>query len=100
MNLTAKDIQGLIIKLGLKNITHPRETKGEYWLDEKLRFKVKMPNLHGGSKTVSPQMLKACRDTVGLGHSDYLDLVNCPMSAEEYADRVRASTLVGPWRSQ
>lgn len=93
-NLTARDIQELVRKLDLVNLRQTKETFAEYWLDGVYQFRVKMPNIHGGNKTVSSGLLRACADSVGLNLREYADLVNCPMTPEEFARRVRETALL------
>lgn len=90
LNLTAKEInQSVPKKLKLVNLTDKRERHGEFWLDGKYQFKVTLPNIHGGSGSVTPLWLKCCRDTVFLGSSEYADLVRCPMTGEKYERLIR-----------
>jgi hypothetical protein len=90
LNLTASEIfLSLQKKLNLQNIIYTREIRGDYYLDGKMQFRVTMPNIHGGKKSISPGWLKACRGTVRLSTSEYADLVRCPMSGEEYNKIIR-----------
>ena len=99
LNLTAKEINdSLPGKLDLQNVTGNRERSGDFWLDGKFLFKVKMPNIHGGSGAVSPMLLKACRETVLLNARNYFNLVKCPLSGEEYGLIIRHKMAQGGLR--
>ena len=89
-NVQAKDIQTLETKLDLRGVRKTTETFGDYWLDGKLQFRVKMPNVHGGKQGgISTGLLKSCADSVGLNLRDYRSLVDCDLTADEFAKRVR-----------
>jgi hypothetical protein len=91
MNVTAKQIyRGLTKKLRLENVRSSREQYGDYYLDGKYQFRVIMPNIHGGSGSVSDHMLKICRDSVRLSMREFSDLVRCPMTSERYEEIIRA----------
>lgn len=85
LNLTAKQIVSSVTKkLALTNVRGTREQHGDFFLDGKLQFTVTMPNIHGGSGSISSGWLKVCRDSVRLKTSEFADLVRCPMSGEAY----------------
>ena len=89
-NLSAKQINKIVPKkLRLENLQSTRENHGDYYLDGKFQFKVTMPNIHGGSNTVSTGFLRVCRDTVHLTARQYADLVRCPMESEQYEGLIR-----------
>lgn len=91
LNLSTNDIyKNVTKKLKLQNLTQTRERFGDFYIDEKFAFKVKLPNEHGGNKTLSPLFLKACRDSVLLSSQEYANLVRCPMTGDEYEKLVRA----------
>ena len=90
LNLTAKQIVSSVTKkLAITNIRGTREQHGDFFLDGKLQFTVTMPNIHGGSGSISPLWLKVCRNSVRLKTSEYANLVRCPMSGEAYERIVR-----------
>ena len=97
LNLSAKDINKEIPKkLKLENVGSNGEIYGDYYLDGKYQFRVKMPNIHGGSrKGLSLGLLRACRESVFLNASDYARLVQCPMSGEEYEEIIREKIKKG-----
>ena len=92
LNLSARDIHRSVKKkLRLRNVVTTTETFGDYYLDDKLELRVKLPNEHGGSgRPVSHGLLRACRETLLLTTSEFALLVRCPMSAEQYDNLIRA----------
>lgn len=90
LNLSAKQIyRNVTRKLHLENVRSNREQYGDYYLDGKYQFTVKMPNIHGGSGSVTPGMLKMCRESVRLSTKEYANLVRCPMASENYDQLIR-----------
>ena len=90
LNLTSKQIfQNVTKKLDLQNVRGTREQYGDYYLDGKYQFRVTMPNIHGGSGSISHGMLKVCRESVLLSTSEYADLVKCPMTKEDYENIIK-----------
>lgn len=90
LNLSAKQVSDNVPKkLKLQNVKGTREKYGDYYLDGKYQFKVTMPNIHGGSGSISTGWLKVCRESVMLSASEYADLVRCPMTPEAYEKVIR-----------
>lgn len=90
LNLTAKQIVSNVTKkLALTNIRGTREQHGDFILDSKFQFTVTLPNIHGGSGSISSGWLKVCRDSTRLKTSEFADLVKCPMSGEDYKQIIR-----------
>lgn len=90
LNLSAKQIyRSVPKKLHLENLRSNREQYGDYHLDGKFQFMVKIPNIHGGSGAVTPGLLKMCRESVRLSTKDYANLVRCPMTGEDYDQLIR-----------
>ncbi len=90
LNLTTREILGSVPrKLKLQNVRGTREQHGDYYLDGKFQFRVTMPNIHGGSGSISTGWLKVCRESVFLSTSEYADLVHCPLSGEDYEKIIR-----------
>ncbi len=71
--------------------TKRRSKHPTYWylLDGKKVFIVKMPNLHGGSGSVSKGFLKQIRMKLRLDTRQFEDLVDCPLTAKEYEEIIR-----------
>jgi hypothetical protein len=90
LNLTAKQIESSVTKkLALTNVRGTREQHGDFYLDGKFQFTVTMPNIHGGSGSISTGWLKVCRESTRLKTSEFADLVRCPMSGEAYEQIIR-----------
>ena len=90
LNLNPNEINSIIPKkLSLRNVRTTGETYGDYYLDNKFQFTVKMPNVHGKKNDISPGLLKACRISVHLTTPEYANLVKCPMTPEEYEEIIR-----------
>ena len=90
LNLTARQINKSVPKkLSLQKLETTREQHGDYYLDGKYQFRVTMPNIHGGSGSVSTGMLKIARESVHLTSREYADLVRCPMTGEQYDEKMR-----------
>jgi len=93
LNLTGKQIQdGLIPKLGLREVQTNRETTGDYYIKEKFQFTITMPNVHG-KQNISTGLLRACRRKMKLSSKQFYDLVTCPMNAEEYESLIQSLIL-------
>ncbi|MDK1080452.1 MAG: hypothetical protein QGD88_03145 [Anaerolineae bacterium] len=90
LNITAKEIhKNVPKKLKLKNIREGREHYGDYYLDGQFQFQVTMPNIHGGKKTITPLLLRGCREKMYLNTKQYNDLVKCLMNADDYDALIR-----------
>jgi len=85
-NLKGKDVRKVIKKLDLEPGNSKRSKHDQFWyrLDGKKVTKITMPNVHGGSGSMSTGFLKQIRKRLRLDTSQFEDLVDCPLSAEEY----------------
>jgi hypothetical protein len=92
-NITAKDLQKVVRKLDLGSGISKRGKHPVYWyyLDGKKTLRVTMPNVHGGSSAVSTGFLDSIRENLRVTRSQFVDLVSCPLSAEEYEQIVRTN---------
>ena len=90
-NVSARDFAPVIRKLSLEQAPVLRGKHPVYWyvLDGKKTLRITMPNTHGGAHTLSPGFLKQIRDALRLSGEQLVDLIECPLSAEEYAAIVR-----------
>jgi hypothetical protein len=94
-NLTAKDIIRTVTqKLSLRNVRTKSETFGDFYFGGKYLFRVKMPNEHGARTSVSPGLLKACRESAFLNSGEYADLVRCPISSEKYLELLHEKGII------
>ncbi len=90
-NITAKDLQKVVRKLDLQAGISKRGPHTVYWyyLDGKKTLRVTMPNIHGGSSSVSTGFLDSVRENLRMTRPQFVDLVDCPLSAEEFERIVR-----------
>ena len=90
-NVTAKDFASVIRKLALVEAAGQRGKHPVYWyvLDGKKTLRITLPNTHGGTHTLTPGFLKQIRDALRLSGDQLVDLIECPLSAAEYAAIVR-----------
>ena len=89
-NVTARDLQRVANKLSLENTGHhSRETRYWYILDGQKVLKVTFPNVHGGGQTVSPGFVKNIMSNLKINKEQWIGLVDCPMSADDYAVHMR-----------
>ena len=92
-NFTAKDIERVVTKLSLEPSKLKRRAPHPvYWymLDKKKALRVTLPNKHGGSGSVSTGFLQQIRNNFLLNTQQFEDLIQCPMTADEYETIVRA----------
>ena len=93
LNITTKQLEAIVGKLSLdppksrRRAPHP-----VYWycLDGKKTLRVTLPNIHGGSGSVSPPFLSRIRDNLKLDSGQFEDLVECPLTAEDFERIIRA----------
>lgn len=91
-NITPKDLYVIINKLSLtksnaKRSPHPIYF---YWIDGKKELSIKLPNSHGGSGSLSTGFIDSIRKKMRLDNDQFIDLVKCPLSAEEYQKILKA----------
>lgn len=93
-NVAAKDFRRVIRKLSLEETTAERGKHPVYWyiLDGKKTLRVTLPNTHGGSGALSTGFLNQIRNSLRLSGGQLVDLIECPLSADEYAEIVRGAT--------
>jgi hypothetical protein len=91
-NITAKDLyKGVVKKLSLQPTKSKRSPESIYWylLDERRTLQIPMPNIHGGSGSVSTGYLKQIRNKLRLTTRQFEDLVGCPLSSDDFEIIVR-----------
>lgn len=93
-NIRAKDLRVLIGKLDLHFGRRGRGPHEVYWyyLDGKKQFRVTLPNVHGGSGSLSTGFLKKVKNQLMLNNENFVDLVECPLTPEAYEEIVRSKT--------
>ncbi len=91
-NLTAKDLyKGVVNKLSLESTGKRRAREPIYWylMDEKRQLKVAMPNIHGGSGSMTIGYLKQIRKALKLSTREFEELVDCLLTAKDFETIIR-----------
>lgn len=91
-NITPKDLSKVVRKLSLQESNSKRRAPHPvywYFLDSKKFLRITMPNLHGGSGSLSTGFLKQIQNNLRLNTNQFEELAECPLSAEEYEKIVR-----------
>jgi len=91
-NINASDFGKVIKKLSLQPSQSKRRAPHPvYWycLDGKKVLRLTLPNLHGGSKSVSTGFIKQIQNSLRLDTRQFEDLTECPLTAEEYEGIIR-----------
>jgi hypothetical protein len=90
-NITTKDLRRVVGKLSLEQGTAKRSAHDVFWyyLDGKKTLRVTLPNVHGGSGSISTGFLDAVKNNLRVTGPQLADLVECPLSADEYRQIVR-----------
>jgi hypothetical protein len=92
-NITASDLRVVVTKLSLAPSQSQRRSPHPvywYYLDGKKILRVTLPNVHGGSRSVSTGFLKQVQNQLKLTTSQFVDLVECPLTSKEYEVIVRS----------
>lgn len=67
------------------------EWQYECWIDDKLQFKVTVPDAHGKSTDLIPQgTLSSIRKQLNLESSEFNSWRDCTMDKEQYQELMRA----------
>lgn len=91
-NITAKDFAKVVTKLSLEpSKTKRRAPHPVYWykLDNNKTLRVILPNKHGGSGSISTGFLQQIKNNFRLSTQQFEDLIECPMTADEYEKIIR-----------
>jgi len=90
-NITSKDLRKVVNKLSLAEQGKRRAKHPVYWylLDDRKQFKVTLPNIHGGSGSISTGFLKKIQKQLRLETQQFEDLVECPLTDEDYEAIIR-----------
>ena len=91
-NITPNDLLGVVRKLSLQpSDSRRRAPHPIYWyrLEGKKTLRITMPNIHGGSGSLSTGFIKQIQNSLRLNTNQFEDLVECPLSAEEYEKILR-----------
>lgn len=93
-NMTANDLHGLVRKLSLeppKTKKRSKHPKFWYYLDDKKALRITLPNIHGGSGSVSTGFITQVRNALKLRTRQFEELVECPLSADDFEKYIRSS---------
>ena len=91
-NITAKDLGKVTAKLALEpSSAQRRGPHAVFWymLDGKKTLRITLPNVHGGSTSISTVFLKQIQNSFHLNTPQFQDLVECPLTAAEFEQIVR-----------
>ena len=96
-NITTKDLGKVINKLSLElSNTTRRAPHPVYWyiLDGKKILRITLPNIHGGSSSLSTGFLKQIQNNFHVDTDQFCNLVECPLTAAEYEQIIREKDLI------
>lgn len=96
-NIGQRDLMKIVPKLEMEEASARRRSPHPvYWycLDGKRVLRVTLPNSHGGSGSISPGFLNGIRKSLLLTTEQFVDLVECPLTTEAYAEIVRSQNVV------
>jgi hypothetical protein len=91
-NITANDLVKVVGKLSLEpSKSNRRAPHPVYWycLDRKKILRVTLPNVHGGSGSISTGFLTQVRKSLRLDTPQFEKLAECPLTSEEYEVIIR-----------
>jgi hypothetical protein len=92
-NITGKSLREVVKKLSLEQIEQKRRSPHPvywYYLDGKKTLRVTLPNIHGGSGSLSTGFLSQIKNSLKLNVREFEDLVECPLTAEGFEALIRA----------
>jgi len=91
-NITSKDLGKVTGKLSLEPSRSKRRAPHPvfwYCLDGKKILRIKLPNVHGGSGSISTGLLKQIQNSLHLNTTQFEDLAECPLSADDFEKIIR-----------
>jgi hypothetical protein len=70
---------------------HQRAPHPVFWyvLDGKKQLRITLPNIHGGSGSISTGFLKQVKENLRLSNQQFVDLIACPLDADQFAVIIR-----------
>lgn len=98
-NVTSKDLRkGVVQKLSLEATPSKRGREPIYWysIDGKKELRITIPNIHGGSGSISTGFLTQIRKDLMLDTRQFEELVDCFLSTEEYEKVIRKKLGIPP----
>jgi hypothetical protein len=91
-NITAKDLGKVTTKLSLEPSSSQRRVPHPifwYILDGKKTLRITMPNVHGGSGSMSTGFLKKIQSSLHLNPRQFEELAECPLTPDEFEQIIR-----------
>ena len=92
-NIASSDLSKVVSKLSLEpSKSRRRAPHPIYWylLDGKKALRIKMPNVHGGSGSISTGFLKQIQNSLKLSTPQFVELVECPLTPEGFEVIIRS----------
>lgn len=86
-NITAKQLRKLVRKISLEPSKSKRRAPEPvfwYYVNGKKVLRVTLPNISGGSGSVSTGFIKHIQLNLRLDTRQFEDLVECPLTSEDY----------------
>ncbi len=91
-SITAKHLKKVVKKLPLEQTQKKRRSPHPvywYYLDGRKVLRVTLPNLHGGSGSISTGFLNQIKNSLRLNMREFEELVECPLTTEDFEAIVR-----------
>jgi len=90
-NITAKELHKMAVKIDLEPTKKRRAKHPIFWyyIDGKRELRIKLPNIHGGSGSISTGFLQEIKRSLLLTSKQFCDLVECPMRSKDYEAIIR-----------
>ncbi len=92
-NIKGKNLREVVKKLSLEQTQMKRRSSHPvywYYLDGKKALRITLPNIHGGSGSISTGFLNQIKNSLKLNMREFEDLVECPLTSEDFETLVRA----------
>jgi len=91
-NITARDLSKIVDKLSLElSKTKGRSPHPVYWyhLDGKKMLRITLPNIHGGSTSVSVGFLRQVQNNLKVNTRQFEELFECPLTSKDFEIIIR-----------
>ncbi len=92
-NIRGKNLREVVKKLSLEQTQMKRRSPHPvywYYLDGKKVLRITLPNVHGGSGSISTGFLNQIKNSLKLNMREFEDLVECPLTSEDFESLIRA----------
>jgi hypothetical protein len=91
-NITGKHLKDVVKKLSLEQTQIKRRSPHPvywYYLDGRKALRITLPNVHGGSGSLSTGFLNQIKNSLKLNVREFEDLVECPLTSEDFENLIR-----------